>query len=137
MQATLVACLALLAFDYLWLKFNSQRFNRLVRAVQHSDMRINYTGAVLSYACLLLVLIAVSFPLAKRMERTMKSPGHVDRLKIALYAGGIIGFASYGVMHMTNLAIFRDYNMWIGGMDMIWGGVVSTLCVWVYLTMRR
>ena len=43
----------------------------------------------------------------------------------------ILGLCIYGVFDFTNYAIFKNYNMFIGALDMLWGGILYYVVTWL------
>lgn len=129
MKAELAAIATLFVLDLVWLTWNAKRFNTLVKAVQGSGIRMNYTGALLSYTSIILLLLGVAFPMARsKLQRK------TSKWRVALTTGGILGATSYAMLHFTNMAIFKGYGGIVPVMDTVWGGVLFTLVVYVYLS---
>jgi uncharacterized membrane protein len=82
-------------------------FDKMVKKIQKDDMKINIYGAIGAY--ILMILAIYKFIV---MER--KPP--MDAF--------ILGLCIYGVFDFTNYAIFKNYSMMIGLLDMLWGGVL-------------
>ena len=82
-------------------------FDKMVKKIQKDDMKINIYGAIGAY--ILMILAIYKFII---MER--KPP--MDAF--------ILGLCIYGVFDFTNYAIFKNYSMMIGLLDMVWGGIL-------------
>jgi len=77
-------------------------------------MGLNVYGAIGAY--ILMILAIYKFII---MER--KSPSDAF----------ILGICIYGIFDFTNYAIFKNYNMFVGGIDMLWGGVLYYTVTWI------
>lgn len=132
MKAEVAAIVTLFLLDFVWLMVNAKRFDTLVKSVQGSGLRMNYTGAILSYTSIVLLFLFVAFPMARTVKSRSSS---YSRAWIALTTGGVLGATSYAMLHATNMAIFKGYGGIVPILDTIWGGVLFTLVVYVYLSL--
>lgn len=82
-------------------------FDKMVKKIQKDDIKINIYGAIGSY--ILMILAIYKFIILER-----KPP--MDAF--------ILGICIYGVFDFTNYAIFKNYNIMIGLLDMLWGGIL-------------
>lgn len=88
-------------------------FDKMVKKIQKDDMKLNVYGAIGAY--ILMILAIYKFIIKER-----KPP--MDAF--------ILGLCIYGVFDFTNYAIFKNYNMFIGGLDMLWGGILYYVVTW-------
>jgi uncharacterized membrane protein len=51
----------------------------------------------------------------------------------ALVYGGGLGIVVYGVWNFTNMAIFKNYDIVVGLMDLCWGFVLFSAVVYMLL----
>ena len=77
-------------------------------------MQLNVYGAIGAY--ILMILAMYKFIILDR-----KPPSDAF----------ILGICIYGVFDFTNYAIFKKYNMLIGLVDMLWGGVLYYIVAWI------
>lgn len=120
-----------LIVDSIWLFFNKNRYNSLVQAVQHHPISLNILGALLSYICVMLLIIFFAIPITK---------AHVtpkNTLRPCIIYGGGLGLLVYGVFNATNAGIFKKYDPLIALMDTVWGGILFTLATFFYLHTYR
>jgi len=104
----IVPAALLLFIDALYLTLiGGPQFAETVLQIQHTPMNINMVGAVGSY--ILLIFLLQVFILQPR-----HSP----------FKAFLLGFAVYGVFDLTNYAIFTDYDLLTGIIDMFWGGLL-------------
>lgn len=88
-------------------------FDNMVKKIQKDDMKLNIYGAIGAY--ILMILALYKFIIVERKPPT-------DAF--------ILGVCIYGVFDFTNYAIFKNYNMFIGGLDMLWGGILYYVVTW-------
>lgn len=99
-------------------------YNAVTKAVQGSNISINWGGALLSYACVYALLVWFSFPCIESagIQKTLTA-----KLMLALRYGGLLGILAYGVYNFTNVAVLTDYSWSIAVRDTLWGGTLMTL----------
>lgn len=57
-----------------------------------------------------------------------------------LINGFLFGLVLYGVFDMTNLAIFKNYSLSTGLLDMVWGSIlmsISTFLTYYFIEIRK
>jgi uncharacterized membrane protein len=127
----IIALMVLL--DGIWLSLNLKAYNDVTKAVQGSDIRVNYTGMLLSYVCVFLLLAFYVVPAAQKalpQNATLR-----DKLFISIKCGGVLGFLVYGVYNSTSKAILEKYTWEIAIRDSMWGAsLFSMVCFGVLLT---
>ena len=105
----LVTCVIMLILDYVYLSITKNSFIKMVVDIQNSTFKFNIVGAIISY--ILLIIGNYVFLYNKK-----------SNYKEAFLLGIII----YGVFDGTNLAIFKKYDINIGLLDTLWGGILMT-----------
>ena len=104
----IIPALSILFLDSIYLSnIGGPMFNKMVKKIQKDDMKLNIYGAIGAY--ILMILAIYKFIIVER-----KSPNDAF----------ILGICIYGVFDFTNYAIFKNYNMFIGILDMLWGGIL-------------
>ena len=104
----IVPAFSMLFIDIIYLSnIGGPMFDKMVTKIQKEDMKLNIYGAIGAY--ILMILAIYKFIV---MER--KPP--MDAF--------ILGICIYGVFDFTNYAIFKNYSMMIGLLDMLWGGIL-------------
>jgi len=107
MDYIIPAC-SMLFIDSVYLSnIGGPMFDKMVKKIQKDDMKLNIYGAIGAY--ILMIIAIYKFII---MER--KPP--MDAF--------ILGICIYGVFDFTNYAIFNNYSMIIGLLDMLWGGIL-------------
>ena len=104
--------ITLLALDIVWITMVIKPlFARQIKLVQGSPMRVNYVGAVLSYAFLMIAYYTFI---------------HNNKNASALKAF-MLGLCLYGVYEATTIALLRKWEWRTVLVDTLWGGVLFWL----------
>lgn len=112
--AFIIIGILFLLIDGIWLSFVlGPLFKNMVENIQKEDFKMNYLGAIGSYATLITGCV-----LSTKMVN-MQGPIWKQAIPAGLW-----GILSYGVFDFTNLAIFRNYSPTLAVVDTLWGGVV-------------
>jgi uncharacterized membrane protein len=102
----IIPAFTMLSLDSVYLSnIGGPMFNKMVKKIQKDDMKLNIYGAIGAY--ILMILAIYKFIIMDR-----KPP--MDAF--------ILGICIYGVFDFTNYAIFKNYSIMIGLVDMLWGG---------------
>jgi uncharacterized membrane protein len=96
--------------DSVYLYLTKSLFEKMVLQIQNSDIQIRLNSAIMVY---ILITIGLYYFIIKEK----KSP----------YEAALLGLVIYGVFDFTNYAIFKNYNIYIGLLDTIWGGILCGL----------
>src|SRR6056300_491199 len=97
----------LLALDAIYLKSSSAHFNKVVKAVQGSDLKLRLAPAI---ACYLVMAFAINYFIIKDKRPVLDA--------------FLLGFVIYAVFDFTSMAIFNKWDLMTSLMDMTWGGVL-------------
>jgi uncharacterized membrane protein len=101
--------------DSVYLYLTKSLFQKMVFQIQNSDMNIRLNSAVMVY---LLITIGLYYFIIKE-NRT-------------IYEAGLLGLIIYGVFDFTNYTMFKNYDIYVGLMDTMWGGLLCTLTTYIY-----
>ena len=89
-------------------------FDNMVKKIQKDDMKLNIYGAIGAY--ILMILALYKFIIVERKPPT-------DAF--------ILGVCIYGVFDFTNYAIFKNYSLIVGLLDVLWGGILYYIITWI------
>ncbi len=106
----IISAIVMLIMDYLYLSFSKNSFINMVVNIQNSAFKFNIFGAIISYV--LLIIANYHF---------------IYKKKSNYYESFLLGIIIYGVFDGTNLAIFKNYDLKIGIIDTLWGGILMTI----------
>lgn len=97
----------LLLLDSVYLNMVKKHFNKLVKSIQGSDIKINMKAAV---ACYLVLAFAINYFIIKD--------------KRPVFDAFLLGVVIYAVFDLTNMVIFKRWDIMSSLMDMLWGGIL-------------
>lgn len=120
----ILATIVLLVLDGAWLKgYMGGAYQKMIPKIQKSPMKTRFTTAILAYV--LMVIGLQEFVLCRHAE---KHEPHRGVLRAFLF-----GIVLYGVYDFTAASVFEKWDMKLGIVDILWGGLVYTLA---YLSTR-
>jgi len=120
----------ILVFDFIWLIVNRNMYNTLVSNIQGSEIKLNFTGGIIAYTCIIISFFMFAFPLVRyEFEKNNKKQ---SLILLSLKYGGILGLVIYGIFNGTNIAIFTNYNYTIGLKDTLWGIFNYSIITYIY-----
>ena len=111
----IIPAFSMLALDSLYLSnIGGPLFAKMVNKIQKEDMKLNVFGAIGSY--ILLILVLYKFIILEK-----KPPSDAF----------LLGFCIYGIFDLTNIAIFKNYQLIPSLVDTVWGGVLFYTVTWI------
>ena len=111
----IVPAFTMLALDSVYLSnIGGPLFAKMVKGIQKDEMKINIFGAIGSY--ILLILVLYKFIIVERKP---------------LSDAFLLGFCIYGIFDLTNIAIFKNYQLIPSLVDTVWGGVLFYTVTWI------
>ena len=105
-----LTALSIAILDGLFLNFLGPLFGKMVKKIQNSEMKINLTSTFFAY--IILIFQVYYF---------------VIKPKLSLFDSFLLGSTTYAIFDLTNHAIFKNYNIKVAIVDMLWGGTLYTL----------
>lgn len=132
----LIISIIIMVLDMIWLYSNSYHYNLFVRKVQGSDINLNFFSGFISYLFAFIGLFTIIIPLVK-YKFDIKKLSLFELLAVSLRYGGGFAIILYTVLHATNDAIFKNYDIKIALMDTIWGFTLYSLALFIYLILEK
>lgn len=122
-----IASVAILLMDAVWLGYLSKSLYKKHLGnffhITSTGMQLNYMAASVVYLCLVLGIILFVLPKAQ------------NNVISAFFWGAIFGLLTYVIYDFTNLAIIKNWPLYISLIDVAWGaflcGTVSALTMWL------
>ena len=99
----------------------SPMWKKMIFKIQQAPMVLNKHYALIAYFFLALALSVFSIPNIR----------NTNILGDSIYYGGILGLVIYGIFDFTNLALLQNYNLRIGIIDTLWGGILLATCSYI------
>lgn len=106
-RVLVISALALLVFDFIYLSVIKKYFNSQVKAIQGSEIQMDYFAGFL---CYVLMIIGINYFILQNRKPVLDA--------------FILGILVYFVFDLTNKAIFREYTWKTVIMDGLWGGIL-------------
>jgi len=123
-----IAIIAMLALDAIWMTLNKSRYQKLVQDVQKKVMNIKIISAICAYILMITGLVYIICPLV-RANKVIDANN--NKFIIALKYGGLFGLVVYGIFNATNYAIFENYSMSTAVIDTLWGCLLYTIVTYI------
>ena len=116
-----ITIITFLVIDGLWIYFlaNPLYKKHLPESFLASPVRIIY-----ALAFYLLFSFALWFLFIRKTDTINPT---------LLFEVFLFGFTAYGTFALTNMAVIREWNLWVTIPDLVWGGVLSVLVTFVTL----
>jgi len=116
------ATVVLLLLDFLWIRtVMGPKYQTMVRVIQGHDLRMRPYAAVLAYVLMVVGLNMFVLP------HIRKDYELVDSLRY----GFTFGVVLYGVYDFTAGAVFREWDMKLATVDILWGGFVYFMAAYI------
>jgi len=113
----------MLVIDSIYLTLIKGFFNKQIKTIQGSDIKLNYLGAVICYP---IMIFGLYYFIIKN-KKNYKNNYQIVRDAV------ILGWVIYGVYESTNLAVFKKWDLKTVLVDGIWGGILFGLTTYIYL----
>tara|TARA_B110000305_G_C19391904_1_gene615346 strand:+ start:120 stop:494 length:375 start_codon:yes stop_codon:yes gene_type:complete len=113
-QLLLVAIIFIIV-DALFLYLMSNNFQTMIKKIQGTPVTMKIFPTIFSY--LILISSLYYFVIYK---------------KGSLFDAFLLGFFIYGVYETTNMAIFKDWNVYVFIIDLTWGGFLFLITTYLY-----
>jgi uncharacterized membrane protein len=101
--------------DSVFLYLMSGKFQKMIKNVQGSELKMSLIPTIL---CYIFLIFSLYYFIVLKKE--------------SLTSAFLLGLSIYGVFETTNLAIFKKWNPVIGVVDTIWGGILFSLTFYIY-----
>ena len=98
---------------FLYLMRNN--FQTMIKKIQGSPLKMNLYATI---ACYILLVSSLYYFII------YKKGSYLDAF--------LLGFFIYGIYETTNIAIFKDWNIVVGLIDLSWGGFLFLITTYLY-----
>ena len=116
MKKFLMLLFVVLLLDMIYISLISKTFKKMIENIQKTRFKLNYTSAAL---CYIFIVIQLYVFIIQNNESIQKA--------------FLLGFTTYGIYELTNLATITQWNVPIAIMDTIWGGILYALTSYITL----
>ena len=114
--ATFLASIIFLIIDVIWLSYATKSFYRPLLGELISDKPVLWAAG--------LFYVLYMFGMAVIVIQPCIEPGGLSK---SLYTGFIFGLVAYGTYNLTNMATIKGWSYKVVFVDMIWGGVLTSV----------
>ena len=94
----------------------SNNFQSMIKKIQGSPLSMKIIPTI---ACYLFLISSLYYFIIYK--------------KGSLFDAFLLGFFIYGVYETTNIAIFKDWNIYVGLIDLTWGGFLFLITTYLYI----
>jgi len=114
MYSLLITAVVLVIIDGIYLSFMKPYFNKQIKAVQGSDMKINITATILCYIFIIFGLYYFIIVPKKSVRDAF-----------------LLGIVIYAIYETTSKALLTKWKWSTVIIDTIWGGILFALTTWI------
>lgn len=109
-----------LLVDSAFLFLMKDNFNRIVKKIQGTDLKLNIIYTIL---CYIFLISTIYYFLINK--------------KSTILDAFLLGLFTYGIFETTNMAIFKNWDPKIGFIDILWGGILFSSTFYIYNIVQK
>jgi uncharacterized membrane protein len=106
----LTAAIVFVVLDGIYVNLIKSSFNRQIKNIQGSDIKVNMIAAAITY---IILIFGINYFIIQK--------------KRSVSDAALLGFVIYGVYDFTNLALFSNWSVLLSIVDTMWGAVLFGL----------
>lgn len=111
----------MLGLDVVFINFFLKKhFNKLIKSIQNSDIKLNYFGAIFTY---ILMCLGLYYFIIKD-NRNIKD-------------AFLLGIFVYGVYEGTSYSILKNWTIYTILIDTLWGGTLFALTTYLFYNIKN
>lgn len=111
----------MLGLDVVFINFFLKKhFNKLIKSIQNSDIKLNYFGAIFTY---ILMCLGLYYFIIKD-NRNIKD-------------AFLLGVFVYGVYEGTSYSILKNWTIYTILIDTLWGGTLFALTTYLFYNIKN
>lgn len=129
----IIVVISIIILDGIWIAFNMSAYQNMVKGIQKTNLKLNFSYAIIAYAFIILLSLYIVIPFAKIHMK--KNDTVAIKLYKALIYGGVVGACVHGIYNFTNISLFENYDLKIVIADTLWGTFLYTCVVFIYSLM--
>lgn len=101
--------------DFVFLYLMSSNFQTMIKKIQGSRLTLKLIPTA---ACYIILISSLYYFIIYK--------------KGTLLDAFLLGFFIYGVYETTNMAILKDWDIYVGLIDLTWGGFLFLITIYLY-----
>jgi len=122
MKNYIISIIVLLILDIIWISlYMGKQYKKQINNIQNNVLTPKYTYAMFAYFLMTIGLIQFVIPNIKKENRLY------DSFKY----GFVFGLIVYGIYDFTCATIFKDWDIKLAFIDVIWGGFVYFIAAYI------
>jgi uncharacterized membrane protein len=110
-----VLSVVVLVLDMIYISCVKTLFNKLIKGIQGSDIKLNLGATFLDYILIIFSMYYFIIQKNASIEEAM-----------------ILGLCIYGIYELTNMAVFKRWTWQVVMIDSIWGAVLYGTSTFLY-----
>lgn len=110
-----VLSIVVLVLDMIYISCVKTLFNKLIKGIQGSDIKLNLGATFLDYFLIIFSMYYFIIQKNASIEEAM-----------------ILGLCIYGIYELTNMAVFKRWTWQVVMIDSIWGAVLYGTSTFLY-----
>lgn len=127
----IIVSIVILVLDFAWIVLNMKMYSQSVSVIQKSSLDVNYYAAFFAYVVVIFASLYIAIPFTK--QHIKQNDGNSQKLLKSFIYGGAVGFAIYAIYNFTSMAIYKNYEFKVALIDTVWGTLLNTIIVLLYL----
>jgi uncharacterized membrane protein len=116
----LISSIILISIDFIYLNVMKGFFNRQIKNVQGSPVKMNYLGAAL---CYLFLIVGINYFIIKPRK--------------SVNDAFLLGIIIYGVYETTNYTLLKNWSILTVILDTLWGGLLFASTTYIVNLLRN
>ncbi len=116
----LVSAIVLISMDYVYLNLIKSLFDKQIKSVQGSPLKINFLGAAI---CYIFLIIGINYFIIKPRK--------------SISDAFLLGLVIYGVYETTNYSLFTNWSIITVIIDTLWGGILFASTTYIVNLLRE
>jgi uncharacterized membrane protein len=110
----IVSAINLVLVDFIYLNLIKDFFVNQIKKVQGTEVKMNYTGAIL---CYLFLVLGINY--------------FIIYQKKSILDAFLLGLLIYGVYETTNYTLFSKWSFTTVVIDTLWGGILFAITTFI------
>jgi len=106
----LLTAIILVILDGVYLNLIQKYFNKQIKSIQGTDIKINYTAAAITY---IFLIFGLNYFIIQKHK--------------SIKEAALLGLVIYAVYEFTNLSLFTNWSVLTVLIDTTWGAVLFAL----------
>jgi uncharacterized membrane protein len=116
----LITALIFVVLDGIYLNLIRDYFNKQIKAIQGSDIKVDFVAAAITY---IFLIFGLNYFILSQ-NRSVKD-------------AALLGLVIYAVYEFTNKALFKSWSYKTALIDTVWGAVLFALTTAIVYQLRR